>query len=246
MLDISSVRFVKLPPMADDRDPLAAGRAIEERRRELGLSAREAARRSGLTGTTIRAYERGESDVRNAYTGTLRALARALDWSLGELYAAIGIRESREDELARMTHIDFGDESVRFPVFPSRSAGDRDAQPAAGEVATFLKKQLGAAGVKAAWVRVFPWDDSCYVTSDAALAAVIKPGDYLAIDTEHKPRAGDVGASYWRTRRVLVLYRFIIEAPGAILHPADDTAERLRLPENDELEVIGRLALRTG
>ena len=238
---------ITLTWMPDERDPLGPGRALEERRNQLGMSAREVGRRAGLSQTIVRKLETGGSDVRKSRTDTLRGLARALDWSLGELYTAIGIRETSEDLLAKLTHLEVGDRNVQFPVHPSTAAGDRDAEPAPElGVAIFSMQHLERQGIKPAWVRVFPWDANCYVSAEAINAAMIRPGDHLAIDTEHKPKPGDVAAYWWPAEQRLVLIRHQIERPGTVLNASDPEAAIARLPDDTKLELVGRFALRSG
>ncbi|QFR32242.1 helix-turn-helix domain-containing protein [Ancylobacter sp. TS-1] len=73
--------------MTQHTDLLEAGQAIRRRRMVLGLSQEQLAERAGLHRNYVGFLERGE---RNASLTTLFSLARALELTIGELFAGVG------------------------------------------------------------------------------------------------------------------------------------------------------------
>ncbi|MBS3965747.1 MAG: S24 family peptidase [Truepera sp.] len=134
-----------------------------------------------------------------------------------------------------------------FPVYASVSAGDKDPSPIDGEVVYFPAEKLRAKGVKPAFVRFYVVNGDCMVSDEVRrIEKNIAPHDYIAVDTEHRPRPGDVVVAWWRDEEKLIVKRYKIEGENIILYPTNPGHPQIVLPSEDEVIIIGRVVGRTG
>lgn len=185
------------------------------------------------------------------------ALLTALEWSPEEFSRATGIdlpsasvptqKPDKTDALQALERMEVTPDWVPFPVYGSVAAGKNDPEPIEGEVAYFPLEKLIAKGAKVKDVRVYLVNGDCMISPEAArVEKNIAPYDYIAVDTGHRPRPGDVVVAYWPDEDKMVVKRFQIEREGIVLTPTAPGHPNVVLPHEDDLLIIGRVVMRTG
>ena len=174
-------------------------------------------------------------------------LAKALDWPINTLNEVLGVKVPIAERLRDLERFEVHPDWVPFPVYGSVSAGDSDPQPIENEIAYFPLEKFKSKGVKAKDVKVYLVNGDCLVSSEAQRAEKnIAPGDYIAVDTGAHPVPGDVVVAYWPKEDKMVVKRYRVEADGIVLYPTKLGHPNIVLDHEDNLNIIGRVVMRTG
>lgn len=232
--------------MAPTKTP---GERLRELREARGWSQREAARRVGVSQTTIRDLENKPGAWDQARTSTLWGIARAFD--LTDTTVTL-IAQGRDpdvvaDTLDAASHLEVHPEWVILPVYGSISAGEDDAEPLTDQVAYIPKDHLSRKGTNLDRVRVFLVSGGCMVSDGVIrIEKNYAPGDFIAVDLDRPYKSGDVVAAWWDEGHQLVVKRYSFEGDTIILYPLASDRTPIRIPADEPMHVLGPVVWRGG
>jgi len=202
------------------------------RRRELGLSQIDLAKKIGVSQPTIYKAEQGAIDISRWPWQRLEALRRALKWTPEEFYKATGI-ELPGAPLERM-----GARPVTMTTVPllgvvSAGRGTSHAEPMGEiEVPTDVVERYGSYGLYALEV-----DGDSMFCED--LPYSIPPGSFVVVARDLEPRPGDLVIAWLRDKGVGYLKELERRRGHQVLKSWNPEVPPIVVSPEDQVEVQG-------
>lgn len=179
-------------------------------------------------------------------------LLRGLEWTLAQFSAETAIElpfqsQEQAEALQAASRLEVHPSWLSFPVYGAVSAGKEAATPVGDEVAYVPREKLRGKGADPEQVRVYLVNGDCMISSEAQrIEKNIAPGDYVAVDLQRQPQAGDVVVAWWPEEEKMVVKRYRIEGRNIVLYPANPAHPNLVLANEDDIYIIGSVVWRGG
>jgi len=229
------------------------GTRLRELRERLNLSLRQAAARAEtISYGAIRQLEHRVGAWDRVELGTLVALSRAYQIPLDKLVRFVFITDDTPDISDSVVKgweaLEVHPHWVAFPVFGTVDAGDLGAAtPGSDEVAYIPVEHLIRKGVLRENVRVFHVNGACMVSDEVKrVEKNYAPGDYVAVDTDRAPEAGDVVVAWLSDRELMVIKRWGVDRENVTLHPLSRSRPAIRVSDLSAARIIGPVIWRGG
>lgn len=231
----------------DDPLPQTPGETLKAYREQKGWSLREVARRAGVAHGTVQTTEDRLGGWDQMKDETIRKLAVGYDMEEAKFRSILLGRglagpTGRTPEDYRV-HPDW----VMFPVVEAASAGDESPAYLVGEVAYIPREHLRRRGALAENAQVFMVNGRCMISDEARrVEKNYAPGDYVAVDRNRPPEAGEIVVAWWRDEEKLVIKRAGIDGDDVLLYPLSSNYPPITLRHEDDLIVLGPVVWRGG
>lgn len=227
-----------------DRTP---GEQLRDYREKKGWSLRDVAKRAGLSHGTVRDFE-NRTNYESVQARTITSLARGYGMTEAKFRRVIGgdygeAAEARTGPDQLRVHPDWATFLVRATV----SAGDAQPEYLLGEVAYIPREHLRRRGANPDTVDVFQVNGTCMVSDEARRAPKnFADGDYVAIDRNKAPKAGDIVVAWWDEEQKLVIKRWGLDRGRTTLYPLSSAAAAIEVDTEDALRLLGPVVWRGG
>ena len=228
---------------------------LKKRRQELKKSQQQLVTDSGntLKQPDVSRMERGLTHPTHTLgTDKFFGLLKALEWTIEQFSDATGISvpfytETQAHALSQASRLEVSADWLRFPVYGSVSAGQKNTEPLYEEMAFIPRDKLRAKGADPASVRVYLVNGDCMISNEAQrIQKNIAPGDYVAVDTSRKPQPGDTVVAWWPQEEKMVVKRYKIEGSDIVLYPVNPAHPNLVLAHEEDVYILGSVIWRGG